>query len=137
MTWKDPVFDFAKIRSVLHHLCLDGLSRNKTSTSTSSGRGTIMTAVSASPDPSSIICYNCGKGGEYRSGCVVLAKAHGKSVSSPKRNRLVQGIARKAEVVHCAYDDHAHRLRVLRASSPTLTDEYAHGGRGEHPDPLR
>ncbi|CAN0572082.1 unnamed protein product, partial [Laminaria digitata] len=28
-----------------------------------------MTETSATPDPSSIICHNCGKSGHYRRGC--------------------------------------------------------------------
>ena len=38
-----------------------------------------MTATSESPDPSAIICQNCGKAGHYRSGCAVPTKAHGNS----------------------------------------------------------
>ena len=77
MTWTVPDFDLPKIRSVQQHLYLDGLSRNKTGRT--AGRGTVMTATSASPDASAIICHNCGKAGHYRSGCAVPTKAHGNS----------------------------------------------------------
>ena len=77
MTWKDPDLDLPKIQSALRHLYLDGLSRNKTGNI--AGRGTAMTAASATPDPSSIICHNCGKAGHYRSGCAVPASTNGKS----------------------------------------------------------
>ena len=57
--WKNLDLDPPKIQSVLRHLYLDGLSRNKT------GRlaccGTAMASTSASPDPSFILCHNCGK----------------------------------------------------------------------------
>lgn len=85
MTWKDPDFDLPKIQSVLRHLYLDGLSRNKTGRI--AGRGTAMTATSATPDPSAIICHNCGKSGHYRSGCAVPAKAHGNSNKSARQKK--------------------------------------------------
>ena len=75
MTWKDPDFDLPKIQSVLRHLYLDGLSRNRTGRI--AGRGTAMTATSATPDPSAIICHNCGKSGHYRNGYAVPTKANG------------------------------------------------------------
>jgi len=79
--WKNLDLDPPKIQSVLRHLYLDGLSRNKTGRI--ADRGTAKTATSASPDPSSIICHNYGKTGHYRSGCAVPAKAHGKSNKPP------------------------------------------------------
>ena len=77
MTWKDTEFDLTKMQSVLRHLYLDGLSRNKTRKI--AGRSTTMTATSASPDPSSIICHNCDKARRCRSGCGVPSNANGKS----------------------------------------------------------
>lgn len=79
MVWKETNFDLPKVQSELRHLYPDGLSRNKTGRI--AGRGTILilAAPSAFPDPSLIICPNCGKAWHYRSGCSVPAKAHTKS----------------------------------------------------------
>ena len=53
MTWKYPDFDLPQNQSVLRHFYLDGLSRNMTGRI--AGRGTAMTATSATPDPSVIV----------------------------------------------------------------------------------
>lgn len=74
LTWLDPI-DLPKIQSVLHHVHLDGLSRNKTGTI--AGRGAVMTATTTSPYPSSMICRNFSKAGHCRSGCAVPVKTHG------------------------------------------------------------
>ncbi|CAN0425279.1 unnamed protein product, partial [Laminaria digitata] len=73
-TYKDPDFDLSKIQSTMRHLYLDGLSRGKTGKI--AGRGTIMTAATASSSDTSsvVICHNCGREGHYKSGCAVPGK---------------------------------------------------------------
>ena len=77
MPWKGAGFDLPNIQSVLRHVYLDRLSRNKTGRI--AGRGTAMTATPASPDPSSTVCHNCGKAGHYGSVCAVPTKTYGES----------------------------------------------------------
>ncbi|CAN0270136.1 unnamed protein product [Laminaria digitata] len=58
----------------MRHLYLDGLSRAKTGKI--AGRGTILTAATASPSDTSsdIICHNCGREGHYKSGCALWSR---------------------------------------------------------------
>lgn len=51
-------------------------------------------------DSSSIICHNCGEAEQYRSDCVVLAKADGgRSKPAEQETGSEGGVA---EVVNCA-----------------------------------
>ena len=87
-----PDFDLPEIQSALRHFYLDGLSRNMPGRVPE--RGTNMPAIIASPDPRSNICHNCGLAGDYRSGCAVPVKAHGKATILPaRRKHLDQGAA--------------------------------------------
>ena len=59
------------------HLYLDDLSRNKGKGKLIVGHGVAMSVESA-PDPTSIVCHNCGKEGHYQSGCAVPGKTYDK-----------------------------------------------------------
>ena len=115
MTWKDPDSDLPNIQSVLRHLYLDGLSRKRTWRI--AGRGTSMKATSAKPDPSVIICHNCGKPGHYKSGYAVPTKANGNS-NQPARRRKKSGSGGSAGQKWCT---------VLKTTTHNDTECYAQG----------
>ena len=66
------------------------MSRNKGKGKLIAGRGVAM-SVESTPDPTIIICHNCGKEGHSKSGCAVPGKTYDKQNNGHARKRRKSG----------------------------------------------
>ena len=95
----------------MRHLYLDDLSRNKGKGKLIAGRGVAMSVESA-PDPTSIVCHNCGnqhrspqlrQRGTLQSGCAVPGKTCDKRNNGhARKSRKSRGTARDTTKKRCS-----------------------------------
>ena len=120
----------------MRHLYLDDLSRNKGKGKLIAGRGVPMSVESA-PDPTSIICHNCGKEGHYKSGCAVPGKTYdkrnnGQARKSRKSGGKARDTTKKWRLLHRTTSHNDADCFTQGASRPKEVGVFSAGALGAH-----